>query len=247
MTESFLVNKVLNGIVVYETLRVYNGKPFAVKEHYKRFLGSLSYLGEKISYKQFLCEVENKLEFDRIKIYGIVNNGVTLYSIGEYFEKKKVLDVKVDISKIRHADPISIPPNFKSLGRADLHLARKRKGENYDVILLNGQGFVCEGSFSNIFLVKDGMVYTPSIESGVLEGITRKYVIEMLKEMGYLVRETKIELKELFFADELFLTHTSGGIVPVNYLGKYKFETSLSKELSKSFEEYINEKISGSF
>ncbi|ABR30537.1 aminotransferase IV [Thermosipho melanesiensis] len=247
MIERSLINDILNGIVVYETLRVYNGRPFALDEHFKRFSKSLSYVGEKVSYKEFLDEIERHLDFDRIKIYGIVNNGVKLYSIGENIEKSSTFSVRVDISDIRHADPFSIPPSFKALGRADLFLARKNKGENYDVILLNEKGFVCEGSFSNVFFIKNNVIYTPSLETGVLDGITRKNVIEMLKNMGYKVEEKMVELKELFYADEIFLTHTSRGIVSVEFLGKYRLETRISKLLSKKFEEFVNEKISGSF
>lgn len=248
MTKKSLIGDILNGIVVYETLRVYDGKPFAVEEHYKRLINSLSYVGREndISFTVFLKEIEKHLSFDRVKIYCIINKDVSIYSKGENIENSNVDDnIKIDISNIRHADPLAIPPNFKSLARADLFLARINKKDNYDVILLGDKGQVCEGSFSNVFLISGDKIITPSVESGILEGITRKYVIDMLHELGYDVEERFVDLKELFFADEIFLTHTSRGIVPVNNIGKFSYSTELSKNLSKSFEEYLNEKIRG--
>jgi branched-chain amino acid aminotransferase len=65
----------------------------------------------------------------------------------------------------------------------------------------------------------------------------------MLKESGYTVEEKIVEVKELFYADEIFLTHTSMGIVPVNYLGKFSLKTEISEKLSRMFEEYLHAKI----
>ncbi|MBB6062844.1 branched-chain amino acid aminotransferase [Thermosipho japonicus] len=245
MNERSLIDKILNGIVVYETVRIYDGKPFAIREHYKRLINSLSYLGreDEVSLDDFEKEIERNISFDRVKVYAIVSDKVELYSVGENILTKRVESVKIDISNVRHADPSSIPPNFKSLSRADVFLARQNKGDNYDVILLGQKGQVCEGSFSNVFLVKDGKLITPSLESGILEGITRTFVIDMLKENGYTVEEKIVEVKELFYADEIFLTHTSMGIVPVNYLGKFSLKTELSEKLSMMFEEYLHAKI----
>ncbi|MBO8139344.1 MAG: aminotransferase class IV [Thermosipho sp. (in: Bacteria)] len=247
-TEKFLedmINRITRGIVVYETIRFYNKIPFAIEEHYKRFLNSLSYVSkEKVSFKEFEKHVVKYNTYDRVKIFGVVDGSLKLFSLGENFLNEPLISVDIDISHVRHADPLSVPPNLKSIGRPDLYIARLNKGSYYDVILLGDKGHVCEGSFSNVFIIKNGKIITPSLESGILEGITRKYVIEMLREYGYEVDERIVEVKELFYADEIFLTHTSRGIVPVDSLGKkFFFSKEISSKLSKEFERYIHAKI----
>ncbi|SHH45961.1 aminotransferase class IV [Thermosipho atlanticus] len=240
-----LLDSITRGIVVYETIRFYDGIPFALEEHYKRFLNSLSYITEnKVSFKEFERYVMKYSSYDRVKVFGIIDGSLKLFALGENFLNNPINEVNIDVSEIRHADPSSIPPNLKSVGRPDLYIARLKKGKYYDVILLGSRGQVCEGSFSNVFFIKDGKVITPSVESGILEGITRKNVIEMLNEFGYEVEERIVELKELFYADEIFLTHTSRGVVPVDSMGKRIFYSKeISLEISRNFEEYINEKI----
>lgn len=240
-----LINSITRGIVVYETIRFYNRIPFALEEHYNRFLNSLSYVTqEKISFREFKKHVMKFDSYDRVKIFGIVDRTLKIFSLGENFLNEPVISVDVDISNIRHADPSSIPPNLKSIGRPDLYIARLKKGSFYDVILLGSKGQVCEGSFSNVFIIKNGRIITPSLESGILEGITRKYTIEMLREHGYEIEERIVEVKELFYADEIFLTHTSRGIVPVDSLGrKFYFSKEISSKLSEEFERYIHAKI----
>jgi branched-chain amino acid aminotransferase len=99
---------------------------------------------------------------------------------------------------------------------------------------------VCEGTFTNVFLVKEGKVITPSIDSGILPGITRLNTLRLCRTLGITVEERWVELSELYGADELFLTHTSRGIVPVNEIdGWRRYETELGRFLSSRFEEFI--------
>jgi len=92
-----------------------------------------------------------------------------------------------------------------------------------------------------VFLVKNNKIVTPSLDSGILDGITRMYVIKFLKEKGHNVEERYVEPFEIFYADEVFLTHTSRGIVPVHQIGTLKtLSTNFSENLAKEFEEYVN-------
>ncbi|ODN31317.1 aminotransferase IV [Fervidobacterium thailandense] len=235
-----VITALTKGIAVYETLRTYNGKPFALKEHYERLKKSLSYLKiEPPAFEDFEKLVYENLS-ERMRIVYVYSKSLLEYVFQEDTEEFKVEYVKVDITTVRRADPWSIPPDLKSLGRPDIYLARLTKGDNYDVIMLGTKGQVCEGTFSNVFLIKNGKFITPSLESGILDGITRMYVIRFLKESGYEVEERFVEPAELFYADEVFLTHTSRGIVPVNQIGTLKTKSvELSSKLSKAFEEYV--------
>ncbi|MEM0217887.1 MAG: aminotransferase class IV, partial [Candidatus Nezhaarchaeales archaeon] len=84
-----------------------------------------------------------------------------------------------------------------------------------EAIMLDDRGFVSEGTADNIFIVKNGVIYTPLRSSGILPGITRARVMKLAKELGYKVVEKDITPAELLTADEVFLTGTAAGIVPV--------------------------------
>ncbi|WP_448374930.1 aminotransferase class IV [Fervidobacterium sp.] len=235
-----ILESLTKGIAVYETLRTYKGKPFAVNEHYQRLCKSLRYLNiEPPTFEEFEKLVYNNLS-ERIRIVYVYAGRLISYVFQESTENYNVDYVKIDFTSIRRADSNSIPPDLKSLGRPDIYLARLTKGDNYDVIMLGDKGQICEGTFSNIFIVKNGKFITPSLDSGILDGITRMYVIKYLKEVGYEVEERFVEPYEIFYADEVFLTHTSKGIVPVHQIGTMQTKSiELSSKLTLQFEEYI--------
>lgn len=89
-------------------------------------------------------------------------------------------------------------------------------------IALDGQGNVSEGSGENIFIVKDGVVYTPPLSSAVLPGITRDSVMQLAKLQGYEVREQVMPRAALYIADEIFFTGTAAEVTPVRSIDKIK-------------------------
>ncbi len=89
-------------------------------------------------------------------------------------------------------------------------------------IALDGQGNVSEGSGENIFIIKDGVVYTPPLSSAVLPGITRDSVMHLAKNLGYEVREQVMPRAALYIADEIFFTGTAAEVTPVRSIDKIK-------------------------
>lgn len=95
------------------------------------------------------------------------------------------------------------------------------KMDNYaEGIALSSQGFVCEGSGENIFLVRNDQIFTPTIGSSILPGITRDSVFKIAREFGYEVKETVIPREMLYIADELFFTGTAAEISPIRSVDK---------------------------
>ncbi|WP_367834362.1 aminotransferase class IV [Vulcanisaeta sp. JCM 16159] len=84
-----------------------------------------------------------------------------------------------------------------------------------EAILLNRDGYVAEGSGENIFIVKDGVLYTPPTYDSILEGITRDTVITIARDLGLTVIEKRITREELYTADEVFFTGTAAEVTPV--------------------------------
>jgi branched-chain amino acid aminotransferase len=121
----------------------------------------------------------------------------------------------VAVAAVPRIPPESVDPRVKNYHWLDLVAgmfeAYERDAEN--VILTDGAGNVAEGPGFNVFAVKGGAVATP--ERGVLEGITRQSALELCAELGVAVRVGPLPVAELRAADEVFLTSTAGGIVPV--------------------------------
>ncbi len=127
-------------------------------------------------------------------------------------------------------------PNYSNAA-----LARVEALENgYDeAIMLNFQGKVVEGSAENIFVVKDHIIQTPPLSAGLLEGITRDSVIQIIEENGGFVIEKDLDRDDLYNADEIFMTGTAAEVKSVTQIDKVKIGSAkmgkITKALQKSF------------
>ena len=231
--------------VVYETLRTYNKKPHSLKEHFKRLLNSASLVNIKVKITEkniedfvvdFCKDKEKECYF---KIY--IDPSSSFYIEATLLEDKALQPVKIAFSPYRKAPDSSVPSQLKVITRSDILMTRINKGDNYDLLMLNSRGFVAEGSFSSAFFVKDGVLFTPPLDCDVLDGITRKNVIEVARSSGIKVIEKRIQPWEVFLFDEIFLTHTSKGIVPVKTVVNKNFEApgKLTKHLIDAFKSFV--------
>ena len=126
--------------------------------------------------------------------------------------------IRCTISSWARIDARILPPQAKcSANYANSALAKMDAiSAGYDeAILLTLNGDVAEGSGENIFMVKNGEVFTPTLESGILGGITRATVIQIAKDNGIPVHEMNFSRDELFASDELFFTGTAANVVPI--------------------------------
>jgi len=128
-------------------------------------------------------------------------------------------ELKAGISSWRRISDTMIPPRVKATASyLNSALASLEVLENgYDeAILLTQEGYVCEGPGENLFLVRDGKLITPSVSENILEGITRKIVIELAqKELGIEVIERRVTRTELYASDEMFFSGTAMEVTPV--------------------------------
>ncbi|MCD6450228.1 MAG: aminotransferase class IV family protein [Thermotogaceae bacterium] len=231
--------------VVYETLRTYNKKPHSLEEHFRRLLKSSSFVDIKVKIteedienfvKDFCKDKESECYF---KIY--IDSSNSFYIEATLLEDSTPQPAKIGFSPYRKAPDSSIPSQLKIITRSDILLTRINKGDNYDLLMLNSKGFVAEGSFSNVFFVKDGVLITPPLDCDVLDGITRWNVMEVAKNSGIKVIEKRIQPWEVFLFDEIFLTHTSKGIVPVRTVVNKNFEApgKITGYLIDSFKSFV--------
>lgn len=137
---------------------------------------------------------------------------ITLFPAELYEKGLAVMSVS-----FRRTAPDALSPRVKSLNYLN-NIMGKLLGNLAgvpEIIMLNPEGYVVEGSGDNIFIVHKGELITPPRYLGILEGITRKAVIELARSMGIGVREEPFALHDLYVADEAFLTGTAAEVVPV--------------------------------
>lgn len=111
--------------------------------------------------------------------------------------------------------------------------------DNYaEGIGLDINGYVSEGSGENIFVIRDGIIYTPMSGQSVLAGLTRQAVIHIAKELGYEVHETMIPREALYIADEVFLTGTAAEITPVRSIDKYPIGNEMRGPVTETLQSH---------
>jgi branched-chain amino acid aminotransferase len=155
-----------------------------------------------------------------------LQDGFTIFTVplGRYLNTSQ--GVKTIISSWRRVHAKTVPPFAKPTGiYLNTALAKTealKKGVD-EAILLNLDNSVAEGSAENIFLVKDNKLITPSLDQNILAGITRQTIIELAKrELGVKTIERRINGRELFSADEVFLTGTGAEVAPVIEIDRKK-------------------------
>jgi len=133
-------------------------------------------------------------------------------------EDGKKHGIRAKVSSWRRVSGAGLIPHAKASGQYLNSILAKTESANAgyeEAILLDDRGFVCEGSGENIFVVKDGKVFTPPQVASILDGITRKSVMQILEDRGFPVVERDIARSELYTADEVFMCGTAAEIVPV--------------------------------
>jgi branched-chain amino acid aminotransferase len=126
--------------------------------------------------------------------------------------------VDVCVSSWRRSAPDTIPALAKAGGNylsSQLAKTEARVDRYAEAIMLDAFGFVAEGSGENLFLVRDGVVYTAPLASGILQGITRDSVIRIARDLGHEVREEPLPREALYIADELFFSGTAAELTPI--------------------------------
>jgi branched-chain amino acid aminotransferase len=126
--------------------------------------------------------------------------------------------IRVAVSSWRRIDQNSLMPNAKGTGGYVNSVLAKQEAlrAGYDeALMLNTDGYIAEGSGENLFLVRDGVVHSPPVAAGVLDGLTRHTVMTLLGEDGIEIRESVLTRSDLYYADELFFTGTAAEVTPV--------------------------------
>jgi branched-chain amino acid aminotransferase len=133
-------------------------------------------------------------------------------------EEGKRVGVRAKVSSWRRISPDGLIPHAKATGQYLNSILAKTEAANAgyeEAILLDQRGMVCEGSGENIFVIREGEIATPPHTASILDGVNRRSVIQIARDLGYEVVERDIGRSELYLAEEVFLTGTAAELVPV--------------------------------
>lgn len=151
-----------------------------------------------------------------------VDVAIAVWSWGSYLgDEGKKKGVRAKISSWRRISTESLIPQAKASGQylnSVLAKVESVKAGYDEAILLDDASNVCEGTGENVFIVRDGKIFTPPLAASILDGITRRSIMQIARDCGYEVIEREISRAELVIADEVFLTGTAAEVVPVRQI-----------------------------
>jgi branched-chain amino acid aminotransferase len=229
----------LYGDGVFEGIRAYHGRVFKLREHIDRLFCSAKaiLLNIPMSHAHIMRAVVEACRVNRIRdgyIRLVVTRGVG--TLGLNPNRCKNPSVIIIADKIQLYPPalyqkgmeiVTVPtvrslhsalnPAVKSLNYLNNILAKIEANHAgcEEAVMLNAEGYVAECTGDNLFIIKNGALFTPPLSAGALYGITRGVVMELAEEEGLAVSEPNLTRYDLFNADECFLTGTGAEIVPV--------------------------------
>jgi len=254
------------GSSVFEGIRCYKNKKgsaiFRLEDHIRRLFDSAKIYMMEIPYTEDeICEAvietikANKLEecyirpvvFRGYEELGVnplncpVEVVIAAWEWGSYLGQEALEEgVDVGVSTWRRMAPNTLPNMAKAGGNyLNSQLVKVEAiRHGYDEgIMLDYHGMVSEGSGENIFIIKNGEIYTPPVSSSILPGITRDSIIKLANEMDINVREERIPREMLYLADEAFLTGTAAEITPIRSVDGIKVCDGKRGPLTEKFQE----------
>lgn len=238
---------------VYEVIRIIDGIPLFLEEHYQRLKNSAALIGREISlsFDQINSNIQKMIKLNNIRNHNIkiiVNNFSQNADYYFFFIKSSYPDeelYRIGIKTFLY-DSTRENPNAKIINkslREEIDKLLKLKN-CYEALLVNKSGEVTEGSRSNLFFIREGNVYTPP-KGDVLMGITRQRIIKLCNENNIHVIECPIASNSLNRFEAAFISGTSPKILPISSIDDINYSTSnktllvLMDAYNKEIEKYI--------
>jgi branched-chain amino acid aminotransferase len=177
-----------------------------------------------------------------------VDVAIAVWPWGAYLgEEGKRNGVRAKVASWRRIPHDALIPHAKASGQylnSVLAKIEASKAGYDEAILLDSHGFVCEGSGENIYAVRDGAIVTPPQTAGILDGINRKSILHIARDLDFEVIERNLARAELYLADEVFLTGTAAELVPVREIDDHEIGAgqpgAVTRELQRVFDDALH-------
>ncbi len=260
------------GVGLFETLRTYGGAPFLLDRHLQRLHAGCREFGITLNYSEDMARSEiarllsaNRLDDAYVRISVSAGKAPLGLPTATYDQPQVVVYLKPLSPAQEFAHRPSKTLQVLALRRNTPEGAERRKSFHYlnnilakrelqakvvapevEGLFLDAHGYIAEGVVSNIFFIKDGALKTPSLQTGILAGITRGFLIELASQLGIAVEEGLYTVQDLLTADELFVTNSVQEISSVHQLidenaETYTFATGpLTIQLTQRYESVRN-------
>jgi branched-chain amino acid aminotransferase len=178
-----------------------------------------------------------------------VSVAIAAWEWGSYLgDEGKQNGVRAKVSSWRRISSQSLIPHAKASGQylnSILAKIEAQKGGYEEGILLDENGLVCEGTGENLFVVRDGKIYTPPQTASILDGINRKSAIEVAGNLGYQVIERNIARAELYLADELYCTGTAAELTPIREVDDHVIGDGRPGEVTRAVQKEFEDALHG--
>jgi 4-amino-4-deoxychorismate lyase len=248
----------LYGLGVFETFRTYNGHPFLLNDHLDRLEESLKTLNveweadreEILKVIETLC-YRNQLENSYIRLNVSAGIGEIGLQVEPYLQPNWIVFQKQlppmsplaekngKILCTRRNTP-ETPKRLKSHHYLNNIMAKREIGDlkQTEGIFLTADDAIAEGITSNLFWVRDECLYSPTTETGILNGVTRQYIISLAKALGVEIKVGFFPKEDLFRADEVFFTNSIQEITPLKLLEDHAFPGNKGSFVKRFYEMY---------
>jgi len=260
----------LFGDGIFETLRVYNTRPLFLDRHLERLRQSCESIGLTLPlpeppWDKILRELvdRNHLEHTMIRITisrgvgalgpdpsGCENPTIVIFPrpLPQLTKEQRDQGVSLTILTTRRQPSCALPSHVKSLNYLNNVLAKQEANDahTFDGLLLNTDGHLAECTTSNFFFVKNHRLHTPSLQCGILPGITRGIVLELAQAKGMVVQEGTYHPEDLLDADECFLTNTGFGVLPISTVEARKLMSGREGSMTKTIQHMYDNLIASS-
>ncbi|KAF0144149.1 MAG: branched-chain amino acid aminotransferase [Nitrospirae bacterium] len=258
----------LYGDGIYETMRSYEGVVFMLDEHIRRLHRSASLIGLRIPKNAagIKAAIHKTLEANSLKnayIRLTVSRGpgpvgldpelckkptfvIIANEFKEYPKAYYKNGIRLIISGTKRNLKEAVNPQIKSLNFLNNILAKAEAKERgaYEALMLNANGYLTEGTISNIFFISNQILCTPSTNCGILDGITRKIILGLAVKNRIKIKEGRFSKEALYNASETFITNTTMEVMPVSRVDKNKYKVgTITKLLHREYKKEVNSNI----
>lgn len=256
--EKKIVNRLFSGVGLFETMKILYGYPLFVEDHIQRMSSSAEKIwGRRIDEESvFRISVELSRSGGELGVIRVIlvedSLEFFLFFVIDKYPYSRTSDLRVRVTEYER-NRKGFSTGLKPISYFENVVLRERANrDGFDEALLLSAGFIAEGTRSNVFWVKDGVVCTPPLDLGILAGITRRKVLELCARLGIETREQCVNVDEIFDADGIFITSSLFGVAPVGEicydertrrLSENPICSFLKSEFSNLELQYVREKL----